>query len=131
MHVVEIRNEDDIVRARNAARDFASELEFSVIDKTRIATAVSELARNTLVHGAGGQMQIAPAAHEGRRGIRCVFIDEGPGILDVEWAMGNGYSTANSLGQGLPGARRLSDGFHIESCVGRGTRVEITKWAAR
>ena len=128
MDQFEIRCEDDIVRARKAARDSAAELKFSLIDKTRIATAVSELARNTLVHGGGGQMRIDHASDNGRRGVRFVFSDEGPGILDVERAMGEGFSSANSLGQGLPGARRLSDDFRIESAAGEGTRVEITKW---
>lgn len=131
MREIEIRSEEDIVRARNTARDFALELEFSLIDKTRIATAVSELARNTLVHGGGGQMQIESISDKSRRGIRCVFVDEGPGILDIERAMGEGFSSANSLGQGLPGARRLSDDFRIESAVGEGTRVEIAKWLER
>jgi len=131
MREFDIRSEDDIVRARSAARDFAAELDFSLIEKTRIATAVSELARNTLVHGGGGQMQIACASHNGRQGIRCIFVDQGPGILDIERAMGEGYSSANSLEQGLPGARRLTDDFHIASVVGEGTRVEIAKWRDR
>ncbi len=131
MREIEIRGEDDIIRARRAARDFATVLAFSLIDKTRIATAVSELARNTLVHGGGGRMQIATASQHSSNGIRCVFIDEGPGILDIDRAMGEGFSSASSLGQGLPGAQRLSDDFHIESTVGVGTRVEIVKWLDR
>ncbi len=123
-----IRNEDDIVAVRTAARNLASLLEFSIVDKTRIATAVSELARNTLVHGGGGAMHIERASDSIREGIRCIFIDKGPGIPDIDRAMGSGYSTANSLGQGLPGARRLTDDFRIESTLDEGTKVEITKW---
>ncbi len=130
MQLIEIRGEDDIVRARSVAREVAADLAFSMIDKTRVATAVSELARNTLVHGGGGEMQVVPVNGDDRCGVRCIFTDQGPGIPDIERAMGEGYSTANSLGQGLPGARRLSDDFQIESVIGEGTRVEIVKWLA-
>lgn len=123
-----IQTEEDIVAARTAARDHATALGFSIVDKTRIATTVSELARNTLVHGGGGEMQIERTEDCGREGLRCIFIDEGPGIVDIERAMGEGFSSANSLGQGLPGARRLSDDFCIVSAAGEGTRVEVTKW---
>lgn len=124
----DIACEDDIVLVRSAARLFAEELRFSAIDKTRIATAVSELARNTLVHGGGGRAEIIGARNGTRVGIRCVFVDEGPGIADVPLAMTDGFSTTPSLGQGLPGARRLMDRMDIESGPSRGTRVEVIKW---
>ena len=128
MDEIEIQTEDDIVLARQAARDVAGSLQFSLIDKTRVATAVSELARNTLVHGGGGKVQIVQIDHNHQRGIRCVFIDQGPGIADINEALGDGYSTGDSLGQGLPGSRRLTDDFRISSVPGQGTTVEITKW---
>lgn len=128
MTEIEIQTENDIVVARNTARAIAGELDFSLIDKTRIATAVSELARNTLVHGHGGCMQVEPAKVNGSSGLRCVFVDSGPGIADIEQALQDGFSTAGSLGQGLPGAKRLTDDFLVESEPGQGTRVEIVKW---
>ncbi len=118
MHEFEIRAESDIVLVRNAARDFAGDLGFSVIDKTRVAAAVSELARNTLVHGGGGRMRIETASMNGSQGLCCVFVDSGPGIADIERALTDGFSTAGSLGQGLPGARRLTDSLEIQSDVG-------------
>lgn len=128
MDAYEILNEDDIVSARSAARSLAGELGFSVIDMTRIATAVSELARNALTHGGGGRMEIANASANGKSGLRCTFVDHGPGIPDIDKAMSDGFSTGSSLGHGLPGAKRLVDEFEIESQFGKGTRVEIIKW---
>jgi serine/threonine-protein kinase RsbT len=128
METIEIRNNEDIVRARQAARMTAEKLGFSVVNKTRIATAVSELARNVFIHGGGGRMEIEKIKKSGKSGIRCTFIDEGPGIPNVEEAMRHGFSTRNGLGHGLPGSKRLMDDFRIESEVGKGTRVEVTKW---
>ncbi len=124
----EISTEDDVVRARTAARRLAENLAFSLIDKTRIATAVSELARNTLVHGGGGRMVIGEAANGTTTGIRCTFTDAGPGIGDIDQAMTDGFTTNSSLGHGLPGAKRLMDEFKVESNVGQGTCVEVIKW---
>lgn len=128
MRRIEIQTHEDIVAARNASREMAGELEFSLIDKTRIATAVSELARNTVVHAGGGVMEIELVTVNGIRGLRCIFVDDGPGIADTDQALQDGFSTAKSAGMGLPGARRLIDEFRIDSALGRGTRVEITKW---
>ncbi len=128
MPKVEIRNEENIVLARHEIRNLADELGFSIINKTRLATAVSELSRNTLVHGQGGHMVFQALREEDRVGIQCVFSDEGPGIENVDEAMQEGFSTARSLGQGLPGTRRLVDDFAITSEPGKGTTVEIRKW---
>ena len=125
---IDIRTEDDIVITRAAARDVAGRLDFSLIDKTRIATAVSELARNTLVHGGGGRMEIRRRANGAGNGVHCVFVDEGKGIADIEQALGDGFTTNNGLGHGLPGSKRLMDELTIESEPGKGTRVEVVKW---
>ena len=123
-----IRHESDIVRARQAARNLAASLGFSLMNVTRVATAVSELARNTLEHGQGGMMRMESIGHEGRTGIRCVFIDEGPGIPDIDLALRDGFSTGKGLGQGLPGSKRLMDEMKIESAVDQGTTIEVIKW---
>lgn len=128
MYRFEIQNDTDVVATRSAARNILSELGCSLIDKTRIATAVSELARNTLVHGGGGHVEMEVVQKSGETGIRCVFVDNGPGIPDVNKAMENGYSTGGGLGNGLPGSQQLVDVFEIESDAGNGTRVEIIKW---
>ncbi len=128
MEIFEILSEEDIVRARMAARTTAEKLGFSIVDKTRIATAVSELARNVYNHGGGGRMEIEEIREGKISGIRCIFTDQGQGIPDIEQAMGDGFSTGNGLGQGLPGSKRLMDNLKIESQVGKGTRVEIVKW---
>ncbi len=128
MEVIEITNEQHIVQARQIARRAAEKLGFRLVDKTRIATAISELARNVYVHGGGGLMEIEEI-HQGERiGIRFIFIDEGPGIANVEQAMQDGFSTGKGLGQGLPGSKRLMDDLQIESKVGKGTKVETIKW---
>ena len=128
MEVFESRSDEDIVRARQAARTTAEKLGFSIVNKTRIATAVSELARNVYNHGGGGRMEIEKIREGKKSGIRCIFIDQGQGIPDIEQAMGDGYSTGNGLGQGLPGSKRLMDNLKVESQIGKGTRVEIVKW---
>lgn len=128
MHRFEIQKESDIVATRSAARGILTELGCSVIDKTRIATAVSELARNVLVHGGGGYVEMKIVEKEGVTGLRCVFVDDGPGINDLSQAMESGFSTGGSMGSGLPGSRNLVDVFHIDSQAGQGTRVEIIKW---
>lgn len=128
MEIFEIRSEEDIVRARMAARTTAEKLGFSIVNKTRIATAVSELARNVYNHGGGGRMEIEDIREGKKAGIRCIFTDQGQGIPDIEQAMGDGFSTGNGLGQGLPGSKRLMDNLKVESQIGKGTRVEIVKW---
>lgn len=126
--LVEIRADGDIVRARQAARRWAVDLGFGLSAATRIVTATSELARNTLGHGGGGTMLVERIDEDGRSGLRLTFIDEGPGISDIEQALVDGFTTGVGLGLGLPGARRLVDGFSIESRPGAGTRVQIVGW---
>ena len=119
---------EHIVIVRQAVRQRAVEIGFSLIDQTKIVTAASELARNTLQHGGGGQAIVEIVSDGTRRGIRLVFEDSGPGIADVSQAMKDGYSTAGGLGLGLSGAKRLSNEFAISSTPGTGTRVVITRW---
>ncbi len=119
---------EDIVFVRQAVRARSLELGFSLVDQTKIVTAASELARNTLVHGGGGSACIQLVENGGRRGLKLSFEDHGPGIPDIDRALQDGYSTGSGLGLGLGGARRLSNEFHIESRVGEGTRVTITRW---
>ena len=125
---VQIEREADIVLARQAGRQLAAQLGFSSTDQTLIATAISEVARNIVVYAQHGEIVLNKADDGVRVGIVVVAIDNGPGIDNKEMAMRDGYSTKNSLGLGLPGARRLMDDFALESEVGRGTRVSMTKW---
>ncbi len=124
---VEIVSSEGIVVARQKVRELAVNMGFSAVDQTRIATAVSELARNILVFAGKGKVAIF-ALQGDRKGIQIVCEDDGPGIADIELAMADGYSTVKSLGLGLPGARRLMDEFQLESEPGNGTRVTVTKW---
>lgn len=123
-----LRGDADIVAARHAVRRRAEELRFSLVDQTKIVTAASELARNTVVYGGGGVMAMEVVEHRGRRGLRLSFVDQGPGIPDVELALRDGYTTGRGLGLGLGGARRLSSEFEIISRPGEGTRVTIVRW---
>jgi serine/threonine-protein kinase RsbT len=123
-----VQTAEDVVAIRQAVRQRAVELGFNLVDQTKIVTAASELARNTLQYGGGGTVTIEAIEQLGRRGIRLTFADEGPGIPDIELAMKDGYTTAGGLGLGLSGARRLSNDFHIDSRPGAGTRVTITRW---
>jgi serine/threonine-protein kinase RsbT len=125
---VQLRSNEDIVSARQMVRGWAVRLGFSLVEQTKIVTAASELARNTLVHGGGGSMRIETHTDGGRTGLRLLFEDSGPGIRDVEMALRDGYTTGTGLGLGLGGARRLSHEFHIDSTPGQGTRVSITRW---
>ncbi|MCB9738796.1 MAG: anti-sigma regulatory factor [Deltaproteobacteria bacterium] len=128
-HRVAIGNEQDVVAARQLVRSVAADEQFSLLARTRLATAVSELARNIVRYAGGsGQMEVECVREGGRSGIRCVFTDRGPGIADVDLAMQEGFSTGRSLGQGLPGARRLVDQLSIESEVGVGTQITIVAW---
>ena len=123
-----VQSAEDVVGIRQAVRQRAVELGFSLVDQTKIVTAASELARNTVQYGGGGRVTIDAVENFGRRGIRLTFEDDGPGIPDVELAMRDGYTTGGGLGLGLSGARRLSNDFSIESTPGKGTRVTITRW---
>ena len=124
----QIRASEDVVQARQMARAWAVEAGFSLIDQTKIVTAASELARNTMVHGGGGTMRLDAISAGGRRGLRLVFEDKGPGIADIDRAMVDGYTTGGGLGLGLSGAKRLMSDFEIWSEVGAGTRVTVTRW---
>jgi serine/threonine-protein kinase RsbT len=123
-----VQSAEDVVAIRQAVRQRAVELGFNLVDQTKIVTAASELARNTVQYGGGGRVTIEAVEDFGRRGIRLTFEDDGPGIPDVELAMKDGYTTGGGLGLGLSGARRLSNDFRIESTPGTGTRVIITRW---
>ena len=122
-----IQSEQDVVRVRQAVREAAVQLRFSLVDQTKIVTAASELARNALVHGGGGRL-VLEWLNDGRPGIRLTFTDQGPGIPDIALALKEGYTTGGGLGLGLSGARKLMSDFAIESAVGRGTRVTVTRW---
>jgi serine/threonine-protein kinase RsbT len=123
-----LKTSEHIVLVRQAVRQRAVELGFSLVDQTKIVTAASELARNTLLHGGGGQAVIEIVSDGNRRGLRLVFEDKGPGIADIQLAMKDGYSTGGGLGLGLSGAKRLSNEFAISSTPGGGTTVVITRW---
>jgi serine/threonine-protein kinase RsbT len=125
---VAIQREADIVLARQAGRQLAAQLGFSTTDQTLIATAISEVARNIVVYATHGEIVLARADEGGRIGIKVQAIDSGPGIDNKDLAMRDGFSTKNSLGLGLPGARRLMDAFDLDSEVGRGTTVTMKKW---
>jgi serine/threonine-protein kinase RsbT len=123
-----LERSEQIVWVRQTVRERAIELGFSLVDQTKIVTAASELARNTIQHGGGGAVLIESVNNGARRGLRLTFEDHGPGIPDVELAMKDGYTTAGGLGLGLSGAKRLSNEFTIDSAPGHGTRVVITRW---
>ncbi len=124
-----IQVQDDVVRARQLVRGWSSELKFNLIDQTKLVTAASELARNTLVHGGGGTMRAELVENGSKKGIRLVFEDHGPGIQNINVAMRDGYSTGSGLGLGLSGSKRLVNEFDIKSEVGRGTTVTIVRWS--
>ena len=123
-----IRTSDDVVRIRQQTRVLAVEAGLSLVDQTKIVTAASELARNTLDYGGGGEVHIELVVDGGRRGVRLVFEDHGPGIPDLQAALKDGFTTGSGLGLGLGGARRLSNEFWIESKVNVGTKVTIARW---
>jgi serine/threonine-protein kinase RsbT len=125
---VPITTDDDIVRVRQRVRDAAVGLGFTLVDQTKLVTAASELARNTLVYGLGGTMRLETVLNDRRRGLRLTFEDQGPGIPDTTLALTDGYTTGNGLGLGLSGARRLSQDFELFSKPGLGTRVTMARW---
>jgi serine/threonine-protein kinase RsbT len=126
--MLDVRSDEDVVRVRQITRRWAVGLGFSLVDQTKIVTAASELARNTLIHGGGGSTRIEELRDGSRHGLRLTFEDKGPGIADVPQALRDGYTTGSGLGLGLGGARRLSSEFDIVSAAGQGTRVRITRW---
>lgn len=125
---IPIASEMDVVKARQAVRVAAVSLGFKLVDQTKIVTAASELARNTLIYGRGGSMLLESLVQGIRKGLRMTFEDRGPGIADLKLAMTDGYTTGSGLGMGLSGAKRLVSEFEIESRIGEGTRVVATKW---
>lgn len=127
-HEMSIHSSADVVLVRQAVRQLAVKLGFSLVDQTKIVTAASELARNTLDYGDGGTVKLE-ALHEGiSRGLKLTFEDSGPGIPDIELALKDGFTTGNGLGMGLSGTKRLVNEFNIVSGVGEGTTVTIIKW---
>ncbi|GAA3831984.1 anti-sigma regulatory factor [Streptomyces phyllanthi] len=125
-----ITSDLDLVWVRQHVRQAAAQLGFGLVAQTKLVTAASELARNTLVHGGGGQMECAPVNRGGVRGLRLTFSDEGPGIADLDQALRDGYTSAEGLGMGLGGARRLVHEFDIDSSPGRGTTVTVASWVS-
>ena len=123
-----IRSEQDVVSVRQVVKAWAMQLTFSVIDQTKIVTATSELGRNTLIYGGGGSAKLEILNEGQRRGLRVTFEDEGPGIPDLALAMQDGYSSGKGMGLGLNGSKRLVNEFKIDSRVGEGTTIIITRW---
>jgi len=124
-----LRAQDDVVAVRQAVRSQAVSIGLSLVDQTKLVTAASELARNTVIHGGGGTATLEVIQESSKRGIRLTFEDRGPGIRDIELALKDGFTTGNGLGLGLGGARRLTSAFSIESTPGVGTKIVITQWA--
>jgi serine/threonine-protein kinase RsbT len=125
---IDVASDQDVVRVRQLVRTVAVAVKLSLVDQTKLVTAASELARNTLVYAGGGAVEITRVDNGRRQGIRIVFADQGPGIADLDLALTDGYTTGSGLGLGLSGARRLVDEFDIETAVGQGTTVTVTKW---
>jgi len=126
--VLPLKNSNDVVLARQKVRQWAIELRFSLVDQTKLVTAASELARNTLDYGLGGEMTIEVITAGVKSGLRLTFEDHGPGIPDIEQALKDGYTSGSGMGLGLGGSKRLVNEFWIESEVGKGTRVTVVRW---
>ena len=126
--IMPIRSDEQIVRLRRLVREKAVAQGLSLIDQTKFVTAASELARNTLIYGGGGDVHLYTVRRNGRVGLRLEFVDNGPGIADIPRALADGYTSGNGLGLGLGGAKRLCDEFEIRSVLGEGTHVSVTKW---
>jgi serine/threonine-protein kinase RsbT len=125
---VPVRSEADIVASRQKVRVLTQQLKFSLVDQTKMITAASELSRNTLRHGHGGDMAWELLDDGIRRGLRLVFVDQGPGIVDLKQALTDGWTSGGGMGLGLPGSKRLVHEFDLQSTPGQGTRVSITRW---
>jgi len=123
-----VRTSDDVVRVRQAVRARAVEAGFGIVDQTKLVTAASEIARNTVDYGGGGTLRIEIVREGTRRGVQLTFSDSGPGIADISAAMTDGYTTGSGLGLGLSGAKRLSNEFSIDSSPGKGTIVTLARW---
>jgi serine/threonine-protein kinase RsbT len=122
-----VRAEPDVVAVRRRVREASAQLGFSLVEQTKVVTAASELARNTIIYGGGGLMRME-TLNGPRSGLRLVFEDKGPGIVDIEMALRDGFTTGSGLGLGLGGAKRLVSEFDIQSQPGQGTKVTITRW---
>jgi serine/threonine-protein kinase RsbT len=125
---INIQSSGDVVLVRQAVRQLSVEIGFGLVDQTKIVTAASELARNTLDYGGGGTVKLETLQEGRRRGLRLTFEDQGPGIPDIDLALKDGFTTGGGLGMGLSGAKRLANEFEIQSAVGEGTRVIIVRW---
>lgn len=123
-----IAGDDDVVRVRQLVRGYAQRVKLSLVDQTKLVTATSELARNTLIHGGGGSATVEVVTRGARQGVRASFRDGGPGIPDLALALADGWSSGSGLGLGLSGSRRLVDEFDLDTEVGRGTTVTVVKW---
>jgi serine/threonine-protein kinase RsbT len=128
---ISVANYEDVILARQKARELMQAMGFSLLAQTRMVTAVSELARNMVVHAGRGQMAVHSVEKPNHKGIECVFQDNGPGIQNIDQVMRQGFSTSNSLGLGLGGAKNLCGEFDIQSRVGKGTRIKIREWKTR
>jgi serine/threonine-protein kinase RsbT len=126
--IIPVTTSGDIVTVRHAVRRQAVKINLSLVDQTKIVTAASELARNMLIYGGGGEVTLEVLEQGGRHGLRAHFADTGPGIPDINLALRDGFTSGNGMGLGLGGAKRLVNEFNIESSVGKGTRVTITRW---
>lgn len=125
---VPIKSSSDVVLVRQRVRALATELKFSLVEQTKIVTAASELGRNTLEHGGGGSLELAVVVNGARRGIRLIFVDQGPGIADIALALRDGYTTGAGMGLGLGGSKRLMNEFEIDSKPGSGTKITAIRW---
>jgi serine/threonine-protein kinase RsbT len=126
--IIAVASSADIVAVRHEVRRHAVKINLSLVDQTKIVTAASELARNMLVYGGGGEVTLEVLQRGGRQGLRADFVDTGPGIPDINLALRDGYTTGNGMGLGLGGAKRLVNEFNIESSPGKGTHVTIIRW---
>lgn len=126
--VLPLKTDEDVVRLRKQVRDNLLSLGFSLIEQTKMVTAASELARNTLKYGGGGEAHLISLTDIDRRGLKLSFVDQGPGIVDIDLALTDGYTSGGGLGLGLSGAKKLADEFELDSQPGHGTRVTIIKW---
>ncbi len=123
-----LKSSTDVVLARQAVRQWANELKFSLVDQTKLVTAASELARNTVDHGKGGFMTLEVVNGGARKGLKLVFEDQGPGIPDIQAALKDGFTTGGGMGLGLGGSKRLVSEFDVWSEPGKGTRITVTRW---
>ena len=124
----ELHEDEDVVHARQAVRQWGQQLGFSLVDQTKLVTAASELARNAITHGGGGKMDLEVLDAGSKQGLRLTFTDQGPGIADVDQALQDSFTTGGGLGMGLGGAKRLVNEFDIRSKPGEGTQVTVTRW---